>query len=316
MKILLTDCATLRKSDEISLELFKDLGEVEYHDYLTADDLLARVWDADIVLCNKTKIDAKVMNKMPNLKFIGLFATGFNNIDTEEARKRNIVVSNAGSYSTSAVAQQVFAYILEHFCRTSTYCASVKRGDWINATTFSMFDYPTDEIAGKTIGIIGFGSIGKRVAAIAKAFEMNVLVYNRTVYPDCDANFVSLDELLQNSDIITVHCPLNEQSNKMFNKDTFSKCKNGAFFINTARGGVLDEQALFDALESGKLSGAGIDVLETEPMRSDCVLRNAPNIIITPHMAWAPVTTRNRLLGIVYNNIKNFLDGKPTNVVS
>lgn len=316
MKIILTDCATLKKSDEISLELFKDFGEVEYFDLLSENELKNKIWDADILLCNKTKIDAKVMDKMPNLKFVGLFATGFNNIDIAQAKKRNITVCNAGSYSTAAVAQQTFAYILEHFCKTSKYAKAVSDGRWINSTTFSMFDYPTDEICGKTIGIIGYGSIGRTVATVAKAFGMNVLVYNRTVYNESDVNFVSLDFLLKNSDIVTVHCPLNDQSYKMFNHETFAKFKDGAFFINTARGGVLDEQALFDALECGKLSGAGIDVLEFEPMSDTCVLKDAKNIIITPHMAWAPVTTRKRLVNIVYNNIKNFLEGNPTNVVS
>ena len=315
MKLLLTDCGTLSSNGDLPLEVFKKYGEVTYNHITSSEELLSGKFNPDIILCNKTHITREVMECMPNLKYIGLFATGYNNIDIEAAKEFGITVCNAGSYSTSAVAQQTFAYILAHYNSVVKLDSSVKRGDWINSPTFSMLCHPTDELMNKTIGIIGFGSIGKRVAEIAKAFEMKVLVYTRTPKEADGINFVTLEELYKNSDIVTVHCPLNDQSRKMFNRRAFSEMKNGAFFINTARGGVVDEDALFEALESGKLSGAAVDVLEYEPMRNDCVLLKAKNIIITPHTAWAPVATRRRLLNIVCDNIDGFLSGKPKNVI-
>ena len=315
MKLLLTDCGTLSSNGDLPLEVFKKYGEVIYNHITSPEELLSGKYDPHIILCNKTPITRAVMESMPNLRYIGLFATGFNNIDIEAAKELGITVCNAGSYSTSAVAQQTFAYILSHYNSVDKLDNAVKNGDWINSPTFSMLCHPTDELMDKTMGIIGYGSIGKRVAEIAKAFQMNVLVYTRTPKIAEGIEFVSIDELYKRSDIVTVHCPLNEQSKKMFNRDAFSKMKNDAFFINTARGGVVDEDALFEALESGKLSGAAVDVLEYEPMRSDCVLLNAKNIIITPHTAWAPVTTRKRLLNIVCDNIDGFLCGTPKNVI-
>ena len=316
MNIIITDCATLRYNDNLPLDTFEDFGSVRYFENLSHGELLEICDDVDIILCNKTPIDRKIMEKAKRLKYIGLFATGFNNIDIPCAIEHGITVCNAGSYSTNAVAQQVFAYILNHFTALGHYDAHVKSGGWIRSTTFSQLCFPTDELAGKRIGIIGYGSIGKKVSSIARAFDMEVLVYTRTPKADNSVSFVSLDKLLAESDIVTAHCPLNDQSRKMFNSDTFAKMKKGAFFINTSRGGVVDENALYDALKSGHLAGAAVDVIEYEPMRKDCVLINAPNITITPHTAWAPYTTRIRLIDIVYNNIKAFLDGTPTNVVS
>ena len=269
-----------------------------------------------MIICNKTVIDREVMDNAPCLKYIGLFATGYNNIDITAAREHGITVCNAGSYSTSAVAQQVFAYILNHYNAINRYNDYVQNGGWQQSQTFSVLCYPTDELKDKTIGIIGYGSIGKRVAEIALAFEMNVLVYTRTPKDNSKVKFVSLDELLKSSDIITPHCPLNDESRQMFNKNTFAKMCDGAFFINTARGGIVNEQDLADALKSGKLSGAAIDVLNHEPMSKNCVLKGVSNLIITPHTAWAPLSTRERLLKIVDDNITAFLNGNPINKVS
>ena len=316
MKIIVTDCATLRYNNDLSLDIYENFGQVEYYENLTHDELLEKCIDVDIILCNKTPIDREVMVKAQRLKYIGLFATGYNNIDITCAIERGITVCNAGSYSTNAVAQQVFAYILNHFTALTDYNAHVKSGGWIRSATFSQLCFSTDELDGKKIGIIGFGSIGQKVAKIAQAFDMQVLVYTRTPRTADGVNFVSFDELLTKSDIVTVHCPLNAQSEKMFNADTFGKMKKGAFFVNTSRGGVLDEQSLFDALENGQLSGAAVDVLQYEPMRTDCPLLNAKSITITPHTAWAPYTTRLRLVHLVYDNIKAFLNGTPQNVVS
>ncbi len=315
MKILIADCATLTQNNDLPLTVFERYGDVVYNPNISREDLLSTVHEYDMILCNKTVIDSAVIEIAKKLKYIGLFATGYNNIDIVCAREHNITVCNAGSYSTSAVAQQVFAYILNHYNVINRYNDFVQNGGWQQSPTFSVLCYPTDELKSKTIGIIGYGSIGRRVAEIALAFEMNVLVYTRTPKTDNRVTFISLDELLKQSDIVTPHCPLNEQSREMFNKETFNKMKNGAFFINTARGGVVNEQDLAAALNSGKLSGAAIDVLSEEPMPKGCVLKGVPNLIITPHTAWAPLATRQRLLGIVEDNIISFLNGTPKNQI-
>lgn len=316
MKILIADCATLTQNNDLDITVFEKYGDVVYNKNISRNELLNTVHEYDMILCNKTIIDRVVIESAKKLKFIGLLATGYNNIDITAAKESGIIVCNAGSYSTSAVAQQVFAYILNHYNAVNRYNDFVQNGGWQQSPTFSVLCFPTDELKDKTIGIIGYGSIGKRVAEIALAFQMNVLVYTRTPKSDNRVRFTSLDELLKNSDIITPHCPLNEQSKEMFNKETFSKMKDRAFFINTARGGIINEQDLAEALKSGKLSGAAIDVLNEEPMSKDCVLKGVPNLIITPHTAWAPLETRKRLLGIVEDNIKAFLNGTPKNKVS
>ena len=316
MKILIADCATLTQNNDLDITVFEKYGDVVYNKNISRNELLNTVHEYDMILCNKTIIDRVVIESAKKLKFIGLLATGYNNIDITAAKENGITVCNAGSYSTSAVAQQVFAYILNHYNAVNRYNDFVQNGGWQQSPTFSVLCFPTDELKDKTIGIIGYGSIGKRVAEIALAFQMNVLVYTRTPKSDNRVRFTSLDELLKNSDIITPHCPLNEQSKEMFNKETFSKMKDRAFFINTARGGIINEQELAEVLKSGKLSGAAIDVLNHEPMSKDCVLKGVPNLIITPHTAWAPLETRKRLLGIVEDNIKAFLNGTPKNKVS
>ena len=295
MKILIADCSTLAQNNDLPLTVFEEYGDVVYNPNISRDELLNTVHEYDMILCNKTIIDNAVIEKAKKLKYIGLFATGYNNIDVVSADKHGIVVCNAGSYSTSAVAQQTFAYILNHYNAVNKYNDFVKNGGWQQSPTFSVLCFPTDELKDKTIGIIGYGSIGRRVAEIALAFEMRVLVYTRTPKDDNRVEFVSLDELLNKSDVITPHCPLNDASRELFNKDTFAKCKDGAFFINTARGGVVNEQDLADALNSGKLSGAAVDVLTEEPMVKDCPLKSAKNLVITPHTAWAPLSTRERL---------------------
>ncbi len=316
MKIVMTDSATLTQNNDLPLDCFNTLGEVFKYDNLLGDELLEAVKDADAILCNKTIIDKTLIDTAKNLKYVGLFATGYNNVDTEYAKLRGITVCNAGSYSTNAVAQQTFAYILAHFSAVDKYSDLVKKGGWIASPTFSMLCCPTDELCGKTIGIIGYGSIGKKVSEIAKAFDMNVLVYTRTVKDDKTVKFVSFDELLKNSDIVSLHCPLTSENAKMFNSEAFSKMKKSALFVNTARGGLVDEDALYNALKNGVISAAAIDVLTTEPMSENCVLKNAPNIIITPHTAWAPVSTRKRLLNIVFDNLLSFKNGNPKNVVN
>ncbi len=314
MKILVTDSQSLKSHNDLSLDALKQFGEVFEFSGISRDELLKQVTDTDIILTNKVLIDREVMENAPRLRYIGLFATGYNNIDIATAKEKGIVVANAGSYSTNAVAQQVMAYILMHFTEIAKYDAFVKDGGWLKSKCFAPLVFGTDEVYGKTLGIVGYGSIGKAVEKAAMALGINVLVYTRT--PKEAAKFVDFDTLLKSSDIISMHCPLNEQSRDMMNADAFKKCKDGAFFINTARGGVVDEFALYEALESGKLSGAAVDVLKSEPMAKDCPLINAKNIIITPHTAWAPLKTRQRLLEIVCDNIQAFLDGNPKNNVA
>ena len=307
MRILITDCASLTSGGDLSLEPLKKYGEITEYGNISRAELLKEVADKDIVLCNKIVIDSEVINAAPNLKYIGVFATGYNNIDITLAKQRGIAVCNAGSYSTNAVAQQVIAYILLHYTNIPRYNEFVKEGGWKRSLVFSPLVFPTDEVAGKTLGIIGYGNIGKAVEKAAAGLNMNVLVYTRTVRENGVTRFTDFDTLLKNSDIITLHCPLNKKSENMMNEEAFSKCKRGAVFINTSRGGTVDETALLNALKSGRLSGAAIDVLKEEPMSEDCVLADAPNIIITPHTAWAPLSTRRRLLSITCENIDSCL---------
>lgn len=315
MKLLLTDCATLRSNGDLSLDSLKRFGDIFEYENITRAELLKEAADADIILCNKTVIDKEIFDAADNLKYIGLFATGYNNIDIDYAKQKGVTVCNAGSYSTDAVTQQVIGYILMHYTAIPEYNEFVKKGGWKKSAVFSPLVFFSDEVAGKTIGIVGYGSIGKSVEKAAKGLGMKVIVYTRTVRENGETRFTDLDTLLKESDIVTLHCPLNAQSADMMNAEAFAKMKDGAFFINTSRGGTVDENALYDALSSGKLSGAAVDVLKKEPMSEDCQLDKAPNLIITPHTSWAPLTTRKRLLGIVESNIEAFLKGAPQNKI-
>lgn len=315
MKIVITDAQTITKGD-ISLDFLKKYGEVVIYPLTSKEEIAERLKDADAVICNKTPLNRETLAGAEKLKYIGLFATGYNNIDIDYCDEKGITVCNAGSYSTNAVAQHTFALILEHFTQVGKYNDFVQQGGWKNSPTFSPFVFDINELWGKTIGIVGYGSIGKAVGRIAHAFGMNILAHSRNFKEVENGKFCSLDQLLQNSDIVTVHCPLNKDSEKMFTKETFNKMKKGAFFVNTSRGGVLCEEDLKGALESGRLSGAGIDVLETEPMKHDCCLLGVKNCIITPHIAWAHYETRIRLMEIVEHNLKSFINGTPTNKVN
>lgn len=315
MKIVLTDAQTV-VDNLVPADRLSQFGEVVQYGLLTYDEVAEKIADADMVICNKTRLDEGSLKLAKNLKYIGLFATGYNNIDIEYCRKHGITVCNAGSYSTNAVAQHTFALILEHYSKVREYAKFVADGQWKRSKTFSPFVYQLNELAGKTIGIVGFGSIGSAVAKIAQAFEMKVLAYNRSEKQADGVEFVSFDELLERSDIVTVHCPLNSDSDKMFGKEQFAKMKNNALFVNTARGGVMAENDLYDALQNDIIGGAAVDTLVVEPMEEDCILMQAKNCIITPHIAWAPVETRERLMNIVADNIGSFINGTPKNVVS
>ena len=315
LKIVLTDCDTVNASD-LDLSVFETLGEVVYYGETPQSLIAERIKDANVVICNKTVIGKAEIDAAPHLKLITLFATGYNNIDVAYARERGIDVCNAGVYSTNAVAQHVFALILNKASRAADYDRVVKDGAWIRSRLFSLFSLPTEELCGKTLGIFGYGAIGSKVAEIGLAFGMNVIVYTRTPKEDSRVRFVSFDELLGESDYLSLHCPLTPQTKERFGREEFAKMKDGAYFINTARGGVINEAALREALDSGKLSGAAVDVLTKEPMSEDCPLLGAPNITLTPHIAWAPVETRRRVVDIVAANLRAFIDGKPQNLVN
>lgn len=314
MKIVMTDCQTVTKGD-LDLSPFDALGEVVIYNMTPKDKIFERIKDADAVICNKTVLDESCL-KGTRVKYIGLFATGYNNIDIDYCREHDITVCNAGAYSTEAVAQHTFAFILNYYNKVAEYTDFVKKGGWKNSETFSPFVYPLNELSGKTIGIVGYGKIGQAVGKIAKAFSMRVLACTRTLKDDEGVSFVSLDELVSKSHIVTVHCPLNRTSEKMFNKEVFAKFRPDALFINTARGGIMNEEDLIEALDKGIIAAAAIDVLEEEPMNENSRLPEAKNIMITPHIAWAPIETRNRVVKIASRNLKNFIDGNPTNVVN
>ncbi len=315
MKIVVPDWKTVSIGD-LDEKRLTSFGEVTFYPLTNNEQLIERIADAEAVLCNKALMSAEVIAAAPNLKYIGLFATGYNNIDLDAARAHGITVCNAGGYSTDAVAQHTFALILELASRVTEYNALVQRGDWVRSDVFSPFQYPMTELAGKTIGIIGYGNIAKAVIRIAKAFGMTVLCHTRTPREAEGVRFVKFEELLTEADVVSVHCPLNEQTRHMFDGRAFAHMKDGAWLINTARGPIVDEAALRAALESEKLGGAAVDVLDHEPMAADCPLLGVKNCIITPHVAWAPRITRERLLELVCENLQAYLNGTPQNVVS
>jgi len=314
MKIVITDWKTVTDGD-LSLDSLQAFGEVTAYPLTAPEETAARIKDADVVLCNKTPMTAEVLKSAPHLRYIGLFATGYNNIDLDYTNAHGITVCNAGGYSTDAVAQHVFAMLLSLASRTDDYRRFTAEGHWIGSDVFSPFCYPMFELCGQTFGIIGYGNIGKAVAKIANAFGMKVLCCTRTPQEDPTVEFVGFEELLSRADVVSVHCPLTPRSADMFNAAAFARMKDGAIFINTSRGGVVDEAALREVLESGKLRAAALDVLQTEPMAGDCPLLGVKNCLITPHVAWAPLQTRQRLLALVCDNLRAFLNGTPQNVV-
>lgn len=318
MKIVVLDGYALNPGDLSWSELEK-LGELTIYDRTPGHLVVERMKDAEIVLTNKTVITDEILDQCPKVKYIGVLATGYNIVDVKAANRRNIVVTNVPSYSTEAVSQFTIGLLLELCHHIGDHNASVKRGDWTNSPDFCYWNYPLIELAGKTMGIIGFGKIGRGTARIAKALGMNILAYNRSTIKEevisCYGKQVSFDELLKESDVISLHCPLFPETKGIINKETISKMKDGVMIINTARGPLIVEEDLKDALISGKVSGAAVDVVSEEPIKEDNPLLSAPNIIITPHIAWAPKETRIRLMSIVVENVKAFIGGNPVNTV-
>lgn len=315
VRIVMLEEKTVSQGD-VSLKAFDSLGQVRSYPLTPGEKLAEYVGDAHAAICNKSVFTADVMEKCPDLKYIGLCATGYNNIDLEAASRLGITVTNVPDYSSRAVAQQVFSYVLHFASRTADYSEDVHNGGWIRSETFSYFDIPTFELAGLTMGIVGLGSIGIITAGIAQAFGMRVIACTRTPKSIPGVELVTKEELFAQSDFISMHCPLTADTRKMVNRELLALCRKTAYFINTSRGDTVDEEALANALKSGIIAGAGIDVISKEPMEPSNPLLLAPNCLITPHVAWAPVQTRERLIAIAAGNLKSFLEGTPVNVVN
>lgn len=318
MKIVILDGSALNPGD-LSYDCVRQFGEMTlYQRTDSEEEAIQRIADSEIVVVNKVPITENVLSACPNIKLICVQATGYNVVDCEACAKRGIPVTNVPSYGTAAVAQFTIALILELCHQIGLHNQSVHRGDWVKSSTFCYWLTPQTELAGKTIGIVGFGRIGRAVGQLAKAFGMQVLAYSRseTGAGREIGEYVDLDTLLRRSDIVSLHCPLFPATEKIINADTLSKMKDGAMLINTSRGGLVDEAALAQALNSGKLRGAAVDVVSQEPMQADNPLLNCEKCIITPHIAWAPVESRKRLLDCVVENIRCFLADTPQNVVN
>jgi len=318
MNIVILDAYTSNPGD-LSWEDFEKIGNLTVYDYTPKNKIIERAKDADIIIDNKVIINREIIEQLPKLKYIGLLSTGFNVIDSETAKEHGIIVTNVPTYSTAAVAQLTFALILETYNQVGVHNNAVHSGEWDSCRDFCFWKTPLIELSGKTIGIIGFGKIGNEVAKIADAFGMNILCYvpHEKPMPEYKSfKFVSLDELAKESDIVSLHCPLTPETTGLINEEFLSKMKKSAIVINTSRGPAVDEKALADAINSGRIFGAGVDVLSTEPPKKDNPLLSCERCFITPHVAWAGYETRQRLLGVVYNNLKAFCEGNPVNVVN
>lgn len=317
MKLTVLDGHGLNPGD-LSWDSIKSLvDDFSVYDRSPAELVAERIGDSDLILLNKVNITREIVSKCKNLKYIGVLATGFNVVDTAACREAGITVTNIPSYSTDAVAQHVFSFILNFTNQVQKHSESVQSGGWIKNPDFCYWLTSLSELAGKTIGIFGFGHIGQKVAKIAHAFDMNVqiCVHNEKSFTGGE-KVVSFEELLKISDFVTLHAPLTGETQKIINKDTLKLMKKSAYLINTARGGFVDETDLRNALENEEIKGYAADVLLYEPMKADCPLFKAKNCILTPHLAWAPKETRERLMKIEVENIKSFLAGKPVNVVN
>lgn len=323
MKIVVLDGYTLNPGD-LSWGSLERLGDLTVYDRTSYDrsreDLVVeRAGDAEIVLLNKTILSRDAMNKMPNLKYVGVLATGYNIVDVEAAKEKGVVVTNIPTYGTYSVGQMAIALLLEMCHHVWAHSESVRRGEWANNPDWCYWNYPLIELAGKNMGIIGYGRIGQTTGGIAQALGMNVLAYdsykNNALESDT-MKYVELEELLRESDVIALHCPLFESTKGIINKDTISKMKDGVMIINNSRGPLVVEEDLAEALNNGKVAGAAVDVVMTEPIKPDNPLLKAKNCIITPHISWAPKESRQRLMDIAVDNLEKFLAGNPVNVVN
>lgn len=320
MKIVVLDGNALNPGD-LSWQGFEAYGEVVVYDrtsYTNKQEIIERIGSAEAILTNKTPIDEEVLAAVPQLKYIGVVATGYNVVDIAASRKRGIPVTNIPAYGTDAVAQSTFALLLEIANQVGVHNQSVHQGDWQNSIDFTYWKTPLMELRGKTIGLIGYGEIAQATATIAHAFNMQVIYWNHRA-KEAQAEWaqqVSLEELYHQSDVISLHVPQTAETEQMINQEAIQQMKDGVILLNTARGGLLDEAAVAEALNAGKIYAAGVDVVSKEPMAADNPLLKAKNCFITPHIAWAPVETRERLMGIAVDNFAAFIHGTEKNVVN
>lgn len=318
MKIVILDGYTENPGD-LSWAGFEAFGQLVVYDRTPEHMVVDRIGDAEIVIDNKTAIDKKAIQACPSLRYIGMLATGYNVVDIEACARRSIVVTNIPTYGTAAVSQMAIALLLELCNHVGAHSDSVFSGEWQKSADWCYWKHPLIELAGKTLGIIGFGRIGQATGKIAQALGMKVLSFDENQNPDLEGEscrYVSLDALLSESDVISLHCPLFPATKGIINHQTIAKMKNGVLIINTSRGGLIVEEDLRLALESGKVGGAGLDVVSSEPIKADNPLLRAKNCIITPHIAWAAQESRKRLMNIAIDNLKCFLEGNPVNVVA
>ena len=318
MKLVVLDGYTLNPGD-LNWEGIKKFGDLEVHDRTPESQIVERCQGAEIIFTNKTPLRESVLSQLPDLKYIGVLATGYNVVDVDYAKTRGIAVANVPGYGTASVVQMTFALLLELCQHVQSHSDSVRQGDWAASPDFCYWNYPLIELEGKTIGIIGFGSIGQKVADIATAFGMNIIGFSRTRSDQShrkNFKWAELNDLLKESDVVSVHCPLFPETQGIINKDSLRLMKRTAFFLNTSRGPLMVDQDLADALNEGIIAGAGIDVLSVEPPSADNPLFKAKNCLITPHIAWATKEARSRLMGIAENNLSSFLNQKPINIVN
>ena len=317
MKIVVLDGYTENPGD-LSWKDLEALGETTIYDRTPVELVEERIGDAEIVITNKTPIDKEIFEKCQNIKYVGVLATGYNVVDVNTAAEKGIPVCNIPTYGTTAVAQMVFALLLEICHHVGTHSEAVKMGEWSNNVDWCFWKYPLIELAGKTMGIVGFGRIGKAVGRLAKAFGMNVLAYDEYENEEgkAIADYVTLDELYTKSDVISLHCPLFPATTGMICKESIANMKDGVILINTSRGPLINEADLAEALQSKKVYAAGCDVVSTEPIKADNPLLGCYNSILTPHIAWAPKESRQRLMDIAVDNVRNFLNGTTVNAVN
>ena len=318
MKIVVLDGYTLNPGD-LSWDGLKQIGALEVYERTSAEEVYERAKDAEIVLTNKTPVSGEVINKLSSLRYIGVLATGYNIVDVEAAKNKNVVVTNVPGYGTDSVVQLTFALLLELCLHVQRHSDAVLDGKWSRSKDFCFWDYPLMELSGKTMGIVGFGNIGQEVGNVATAFGMNILGQSRTQTDQShrkNFKWASMDELVQNADVISIHCPLTPETKGLINKTALQKMKPSAFLLNTSRGAIIVDQDLADALNNDVIAGAGIDVLSVEPPPADNPLFKAKNCLITPHIAWATKEARSRLMNSVVNNVAGFLSNSPVNVVN
>jgi len=314
MKIVILDGYTENPGD-LSWGGFEAIGELKVYDRTPPEQIIERIGDAEVVITNKTPLAASVFDACPGIKYVGVLATGYNVVDVNAAKSKNIPVTNIPIYGTDAVAQLTMALLLEICHRAGHHSDAVKSGKWEKSLDFCFWDFPLIELAGKTMGIIGYGRIGQSTARMARAFGMNIIAYD-AVQTEKNTEYVTIDELFARADVISLHCPLMPSTEGIINKDSIAKMKDGVILLNSSRGPLIVEQDVADALNSGKIYAAGVDVVSVEPIKGDNPLLAAKNCIITPHIAWAPLESRKRLMDVAVANLAAFVAGTPQNVVN